>query len=159
MRLHRARDEGRIDREMSRIGRAALFVIDGLGFLPLDADGTRLVFRVFADAHERQSVVGTANLEFSRWGSVFGDDQMAAAVIDRVIHHGKLVQFKGESYCMRHALMWGRMLKNVAQIPCASCSKVIAHSARNYLTKHTFVRAGSPYASTLASSVACRARA
>ncbi len=76
-----------------------------VGFLPLDADGARLVFQVFADAYERQSVVITTNLEFSRWGSVFGDDQMAAAVIDRIVHHGRLVQFKGESYRVRHALM------------------------------------------------------
>lgn len=105
MRLRRARDEGRLDREMSQIGRAALPVIDELGFLPLDADGARLVLQVFADAYERQSVVITTNLEFSRWGSVFGDDQMAAAVIDRIVHHGRLVQFKGESYRVRHALM------------------------------------------------------
>ena len=105
MRLRRARDEGRLAREMSQIGRAALLVIDELGFLPLDADGARLVFQVFADAYERQSVVITTNLEFSRWGSVFGDDQMAAAVIDRIVHHGRLVQFKGESYRVRHALM------------------------------------------------------
>lgn len=67
-------------------------------------DGARLLFQIFADAYERQSVVITANLEFSRWGSVFGDDQMAA-VIDRIIHHGRLVQFRGESYRVRHALM------------------------------------------------------
>ena len=47
----------------------------------------------------------TTNLEFSRWGGVFGDDQMAAAVIDRVVHHGRLMQFRGESYRVRHALM------------------------------------------------------
>jgi len=105
MRLRRARDEGGLDREASQIGRAALLVIDELGFPPLDADGARLVFQVFADAYERQSVVITTNLEFSRWGSVFGDDQMAAAVIDRIVHHGRLVQFKGESYRVRHALM------------------------------------------------------
>ena len=87
------------------IGKARLLVIDELGFLPLDADGARLLFQVFADAYERQSVVITTNLEFSRWGSVFGDDQMAAAVIDRIVHHGRLVQFRGESYRVRHALM------------------------------------------------------
>ena len=105
MRLRRARDEGRLDREASQIARARLLVIDELGFLPLDADGARLVFQVFADAYERQSVVITTNLEFSRWESVFGDDQMAAAVIDRVVHHGRLLQFRGESYRVRHALM------------------------------------------------------
>ena len=105
MRLRRARDDGRLDREAALIGKVRLLVIDELGFLPLDADGARLLFQVFADAYERQSVVITTNLEFSRWGSVFGDDQMAAAVIDRIVHHGRLVQFRGESYRVRHALM------------------------------------------------------
>ena len=65
----------------------------------------RLLFQVFADAYKRQSVVITTNLEFSRWESVFGDDQMAAAAIDRIVHHGRLVQFHGESHRVRHALM------------------------------------------------------
>lgn len=104
-RLRRARDDGRLDREAAPIGKARLLVIDELGFLPLDADGARLLFQVFADAYERQSVVITTNLEFSRWGSVFGDDRMAAAVIDRIVRHGRLVQFRGESYRVRHALM------------------------------------------------------
>ncbi|MGO5454028.1 ATP-binding protein [Collinsella sp. LCP19S3_D2] len=68
-------------------------------------DGARLLFQVVSQAYETQSVVFTTNLEFSRWGSVFGDDQMAAAVIDRVVHHGRLLQFRGESYRVRHALM------------------------------------------------------
>ena len=64
------------------------------------------MFQVFADAYERQSVVVTTNLEFSRWGGVFGDDQNSEiARIDRVVHHGRLVQFRGESYRVRHALM------------------------------------------------------
>lgn len=87
--------ERRLDREAVLIGKAR----------PLDADGARLIFQAFADAYERQSVLITTNLEFSRWGSVFGDDQMAAAVIDRTVHHGRLVQFRGESYRVRHALM------------------------------------------------------
>lgn len=92
-------------KDLVLMGKARLLVIDELGFLSLDADGARLLFQVFADAYERQSVVITTNLEFSRWGSVFGDDRMAAAVIDRIVHHGRLVQFRGESYRVRHALM------------------------------------------------------
>ena len=105
MRLRRARDDGRLDRELAQLSGAELLVIDELGFLPLDADGARLLFQVVSEAYETQSVVFTTNLEFSRWGSVFGDDQMAAAVIDRVVHHGRLLQFRGESYRVRHALM------------------------------------------------------
>ena len=116
-RLRRARDEGRLDREASQIGRARLLVVDELGFLPLDPDGARLLFQVFADAYERQSVVITTNLEFSRWGSVFGDDQMAAAVIDRIVRHGRLVQFRGESHRVRRALMQeGWALKKPAHV-------------------------------------------
>lgn len=72
MRLRRARDEGRLDREAAIIGKARLLVIDELGFLPLDADGARLLFQVLADAYERQSVVFTTNLEFSRCGRCSG---------------------------------------------------------------------------------------
>ena len=100
----RGAGDGRLDREAAFIGKARLLVIDELGFPPIDADGATLLFQVFAAAYERQSVVITTNLEFSRWGSVFGDDQMAA-VIDRIVHHGRLVQFRSESYRVRHALM------------------------------------------------------
>ena len=105
MRLRRARDEGRLDRESEAVGRARLLVIDEPGFLPLDPDGARPLFQVFADACERQSAVITTNLESGRRGSVLGDDQMAAAVIDRVVHHGRLIRFRGESYRVRNALM------------------------------------------------------
>ena len=105
MRLRRARDDEKLGREAAPIGRTHLLVIDELGFLPLDADGARPLFQVFADAYETQPVVIATNPGLSRWGSVFGDDQMAAAVIDRIVHHGRLVQFRGESYRVRHALM------------------------------------------------------
>lgn len=68
--LRRARDEGRLDREATQTGKASLLVIDELGFLPLDANDARLVFQVFADAYERQSVVTTTNLELSHRGSI-----------------------------------------------------------------------------------------
>ena len=109
MRLRRARDGGSLDRELAQLARAELLGIDELGFLPLDVDGARLLFQVVSESYERQSLVITTNLEFSRWGTVFGDDQMAAAVIDRVCHHGRLLRFRGESYRVRHALMSGEV--------------------------------------------------
>lgn len=107
LRLRRACDEGRLDRELAQLSRARMLVVDELGFLPLDADGARLLFQVVSEGYERQSVVITTNLEFSRLGQTFGDEQMAAAVIDRVVHHGRLLQFRGESWRVRHALMRG----------------------------------------------------
>lgn len=107
MRLRRANGDGRLDRELAQIGRAGLLVVDEPGFLPLDAGGARLLFQVVSQAREAQSVVFTADLEFSRWGSAFGDGQMAAAVIGRVVHHGRLLRFRGESYRVKHSLMQG----------------------------------------------------
>lgn len=92
-------------REAAPIGKTRLLAIDELGFLPPDADEARPLFQAFADAYETQSVVITTNLGLSRWGPVFGNDQMAAAAIDRIVHHGRLVQFRGESHRVRHALM------------------------------------------------------
>ena len=107
MRLRRARDEGRLDRELAQLLKARMLVIDELGFLPLDADGARLLFQVVAQGYERQSLVITTNLEFSQWAATFGDAQIAAAVLDRVVHHGRLITFRGESWRASHALMLG----------------------------------------------------
>uniref|UniRef100_UPI00359C8B7F ATP-binding protein n=1 Tax=Collinsella bouchesdurhonensis TaxID=1907654 RepID=UPI00359C8B7F len=74
-------------------------------FLPLDADGARPLFRAFADAYETQLAAIATNPGLSRWGPLLGDDRMAAAAIDRIVHHGRLVQFRGESRRVRHALM------------------------------------------------------
>lgn len=107
-RPRRARDDGRPGRELARIGKAEPLVTGGLGLLPPDADGARLPFQVASEAHGAQSVVLATDLESSRWGSVLGDDQMAAAVTGRVARHGRLPEFEGESYRVRHALMQQR---------------------------------------------------
>lgn len=70
-----------------------------------DTGGAGLLFQVVADGYEKRSLIITTNLEFSRWGRVFGDDNMAAAVIDRIVHRGRLLQFRGGSYRVKHALM------------------------------------------------------
>jgi DNA replication protein DnaC len=71
----------------------------------VDRDGSQLLFRVIADRDETRSLILTMNLEFSKWGSLFTDDPRAAAMIDRLAHHGHLLLFDGESYRMTHALM------------------------------------------------------
>lgn len=68
-------------------------------------DGSQLLFRVIADSYETKSLILTTNLEFSKWGGIFTDNQMAAAMIDRLVHPGHLVLFEGQSYRMTHALM------------------------------------------------------
>ena len=73
--------------------------------MPVDREGSQLLFRVIADSYESKSLILTTNLEFSKWGSIFTDEQMAAAMIDRLVHHGHLIMFDAKSYRMTHALM------------------------------------------------------
>lgn len=105
MQLRRAKDDGHLDKELTALAKNQLLVIDELGYLPIDTEGARLLFQVIADSYETRSLIITTNLEFSRWGTVFGDDNMAAAIIDRIVHHGRLLQFHGSSYRVEHALM------------------------------------------------------
>lgn len=105
MRLRKAKTDNRPDQELKAIGRAELLIIDELGYLPIDIDGARLLFQVIADSYETRSIIFTSNLEFGRWGDVFGDGDMAAAVIDRIVHHGRNGRFHGESYRNTHSLM------------------------------------------------------
>lgn len=93
---------------LKELGRADLLVLDEFGYVPLDIEGARLLFQVMSDCYEKRSVIVTTNIEFSRWGTAFGDDKLAAAIIDRLVHHGRLVEFNGASKRMDAALMLGK---------------------------------------------------
>jgi DNA replication protein DnaC len=108
MLLVRANREQTLETQMRDLAKADVVIIDELGYVPLDIDGARLLFQVMADCYEKRSLVITTNIEFSRWGTVFGDDKLAAALIDRIVHHGRLVEFNGTSRRMDAALMLGK---------------------------------------------------
>ena len=63
------------------------------------------MFQVAVNAYERQSVIYTTNIESGDWGRVFDDPNMATAIVDRTVHHGRIIRFEGESYKRTHALM------------------------------------------------------
>jgi DNA replication protein DnaC len=105
LRLSEARRAGTVDRLLQDIQRTELLILDEWGYVPVDKEGSQLLFRIIADSYETRSLILTTNLEFSKWGGIFTDDQMAAAMIDRLAHHGHLLLFEGESYRMTHALM------------------------------------------------------
>ncbi len=114
VRLSEALKEGSLERLVMSIARADLLIIDEWGYVPVDRQGAQLLFRIISDSYERRSVILTTNLDFSQWGTIFTDDQMAAAMIDRLAHHGHIILFEGESYRMKHALM---RQKGQAQLP------------------------------------------
>jgi len=105
VKLAAASAAGTLDKTMARINKAELVILDELGYVPIDRDAARLLFQVIADAYEARSLIITTNVAFSHWGAVLTDDQMAAAMIDRIAHHGHLVTFTGSSWRMTHALM------------------------------------------------------
>lgn len=105
LKLGEAHRSGRLERLVRDLLQLDLLILDEWGYVPIDKEGSQLLFRVVADSYESKSLILTTNLEFSKWGGIFTDEQMAAAMIDRLIHHGHLLIFEGQSYRMTHALM------------------------------------------------------
>ena len=105
LKLAAAQAGGTLAKTMAAINKAQLLILDELGYVPIDRDAARLLFQVIADAYEARSLIITTNVAFSHWGAVLTDDQMAAAMIDRIAHHGHLISFTGSSWRMAHALM------------------------------------------------------
>ena len=105
LKLSDARKNGTLERLRNELNNLDLLILDEWGYVPIDRDGSQLLFRVISDSYESKSLILTTNIEFSKWGGIFTDDQMAAAMIDRLVHHGHLILFDGKSYRMEHALM------------------------------------------------------
>ena len=104
----KARREGTLDRLLADVGRAELVILDEFGYAPFDVDGARLPWQVISDPYERGSMVLVTNVESGRWGTVFADDKLAAAIAGRVARHGRLVEFGGPSHRLEESLMLGK---------------------------------------------------
>ena len=105
LKLAEARKNGTLERFRNDLNNQDLLILDEWGYVPVDRDGSELLFQIISDSYESKSLILTTNLEFSKWGGIFTDEQMAAAMIDRLVHHGHLLMFSGKSYRMEHALM------------------------------------------------------
>ena len=96
--------KGTLGTYMTSLKSVELMVIDEIGFVPLHKDAAELLFQVISDCYERKSLIITSNLEFSGWNTVFGDNRLTAALIDRLIHHSHIVIFSGESYRLTQSM-------------------------------------------------------
>jgi DNA replication protein DnaC len=72
--------------------------------VPFNQTGSELLFNVIADCYEQQRVIVTSNLEFGQWTSVFGDNKLTAALVDRLVHHAHILAFAGESFRLKEAM-------------------------------------------------------
>lgn len=99
--LEEAQAAGHLARRLAVLTHPSLLVVDEIGYLPINHAGAVLFFQLMNRRYEHASTVLTSNKGFEEWGQVFGDDVMAAALIDRVLHHCHLVNIRGNSYRMR----------------------------------------------------------
>jgi DNA replication protein DnaC len=101
-RLLEAHHAGRLQAELTKLGRYPLLVIDEVGYIPFEPEAANLFFQLVSARYERASLIVTSNKPFGRWGEVFGDDVVAAAMIDRLVHHAEVVPLKGDSYRLKN---------------------------------------------------------
>jgi DNA replication protein DnaC len=108
--LEEAQAAGRLAQRMKTLTFPAVLVVDEIGYLPVSRTGAMLFFQLMARRYEAASTVLTSNKGFEEWGDIFGDEVMAAALIDRLLHHCHIVSIRGNSYRMRHhATLFGHL--------------------------------------------------
>jgi DNA replication protein DnaC len=114
-RLADAHTAGRLQAELVRLGRYPLIVVDEVGYIPFEAEAANLFFQLVSARYERASLIVTSNKPFGRWGEVFGDDVVAAAMIDRLVHHADVVALKGDSYRLKN--------RDLGRVPAAATNE------------------------------------
>src|SRR5271166_4332833 len=100
-RLGDAKRQGTLETELRRLSFIPLIVVDEVGYIPFDPEAANLMFSLVSSRYERASLIVTSNKPFSSWGEIFGDDVVAAAMIDRLVHHAEILSLKGDSYRLR----------------------------------------------------------
>jgi DNA replication protein DnaC len=101
-RLAEAHHAGRLHDELRKLARYPLLIVDEIGYIPFEPEAANLFFQLVSARYERASLIVTSNKAFGRWGEVFGDDVVAAAMIDRLVHHAEVISLKGDSYRLKN---------------------------------------------------------
>lgn len=102
--LVEARDDHRLSRLEQKLEKVDLLIVDELSYLTFSKSQSELLFHVLSIRNERGSVIITTNLEFSRWGELFPDSMLTAALIDRLTHHAHILNMNAESYRFKQRL-------------------------------------------------------
>ena len=108
--LEEAKTAGQLGRRLKILTYPSLLVIDEIGYLPVSQTGAMLFFQLINRRYERASTVLTSNKGFEEWGQILGDEVMAAALIDRLLHHCHIVNIRASSYRMRKHIDLSKIL-------------------------------------------------
>ena len=101
--LQIARKEYKLPEALNKLSRYPLLILDDIGYVKKDEMETSVLFELIADRYENSSLIITANQPFADWDSIFPDNMMAVAAIDRLIHHAAIINIKEQSYRKSHA--------------------------------------------------------
>lgn len=105
--LEEAQAAGRLQHRLKVLTHPALLIVDEIGYVPISRTGATLFFQLVNRRYEVASTILTSNKSFEEWGEIFGDEVMATALIDRLLHHCHIVNIRGNSYRMRkHSELW-----------------------------------------------------
>jgi len=99
--LEKAEREGTLQTRIKFLTRNALMIVDEIGYLPLTKSGANLFFQLVNARYERGAMILTSNRAFKEWGEIFGDNVIAAALLDRLLHHAVVIKIEGNSYRLR----------------------------------------------------------
>ena len=99
--LTRAQSEGKLAEQLGFYAKPKLLIIDELGYLPFEKQTANLFFQLVTRRYERGSMLITSNQMVTQWGHVFGDEMIAAAVLDRLLHHSHAMVIQGDSFRLR----------------------------------------------------------
>ncbi|SHI82786.1 IS21-like element helper ATPase IstB [Parasporobacterium paucivorans] len=102
-RLSEAKKAGTLSAFLKKLNKAEVIILDEYGYVPLDRTGAQLLFEIISDCYEQKSIILNTNLEFSRWANILYDEQMTAAMLDRLLHHCHLLLFPGASNRMKES--------------------------------------------------------
>jgi DNA replication protein DnaC len=121
-RLLEAHAENRVNALLAGFQRFDLVIVDELGFVPFSPTGSELMFEFFSAAYERQALAVTSNLPFTEWTSVFGNERLTAALLDRLTHRCHILEFQADSFRLRQSLRRQTASARVADLPDAHLS-------------------------------------
>ena len=103
--LLESKRKNEFDKFLRKLAGLDLIIADEWGYVPLDREGSQLLFHVISECYERKSIIITTNLEFSRWVNIFYDKDMTTAMVDRLVHHSHLLIFDGDSWRVKNSLI------------------------------------------------------
>ena len=96
--LKKAHSQNRLDDKLKTLSKYKLLIIDEVGYLPIDIEAANMLFQLINKRYEKSSTIITTNKSFSKWGELFGDNMIANAILDRLLHHSHVISITGKSY-------------------------------------------------------------